>query len=69
MKNHPLKKYRAGKNFTLEEMAKILEVSIASVSRIERGIQGVTPELAAHIEKITNGQITRMELLYPEKEP
>jgi len=61
---HPFKEYRQKHDFTQVDLAEILTISHASVSRIEAGKQEVTPELAERSEQLLG--IPRLQLLYPD---
>lgn len=56
---HPLHAFRVENRITLDAFAKILDVSVATVSRIENGKQAVTAEMAVAIEKATDGAVPR----------
>ena len=62
-KMHPLKRYRMDRKISQTEAGRALGVSVATVSRIEAGLQKVTPELAVRIEEWSGGEITRWEFL------
>jgi len=64
---HPFKEYRQKHDFTQIDLAEILTISHASVSRIEAGKQEVTPELAERSEQLLG--IPRLRLLYPHDKP
>jgi len=55
-------------NMSIASLAAKLDVHYTHVLRIIHGSRRPSPELALKIEQITNGAITRMELLYPELE-
>ena len=67
MKPHPLQKYRQINGMTQSVLAQAVGLSTASISRIEKGVQGVTVQLAEKFEKVTRGLVSRWELLYPEE--
>jgi transcriptional regulator with XRE-family HTH domain len=66
--SHPLRRFRQTAPMSLDELSRRLGVSAATISRIERGKQGVSLALAVRIEKETAGAITPAELfaLIPE---
>lgn len=66
---HPLKAWRLRCNYTHREMAKILNTSYASISRIEQGYQMASPELAKRIERISSGTVKVSDLRKRGHEP
>ena len=60
---HPFREYRQKYNLKQDELADILNLSYASISRIETGGQKVTIEIAERAERKLG--IPRLELLYP----
>ena len=66
MKEHPYLAYRKDKKLTQSELATLLNISVASISRIESGKQKVLPALALLSEEKTRGKIKRLDLLYPD---
>lgn len=65
----PLQKIRKETQKTLGEVAKDVVIHPSNLSRIERGLQQASPELAADICKLEYfaGKISEMEILYPER--
>lgn len=63
----PLKKIRTERKLSIYEVAKGAECSPSTVSRVERGEGGVSPELAERITKFFDGAITEEEILYPDR--
>jgi transcriptional regulator with XRE-family HTH domain len=53
--SHPLRKWRLGQDpaVTLDTLAKRLGVRASHLSQVERGIRGVSMDLAAKIERET----------------
>lgn len=49
------------------ELAKNMGISISYLSRIKRGLRRLSPEKAEFTEAITDGAVTKMELLFPDK--
>ena len=43
------------------------ELSFATIQRHLEQVKAVRPDTAAKIEKATGGQVSRLELLYPEE--
>lgn len=66
-----LKRYRAEKQYSLQHVAELLDVSAATVSRIENDKQTITADMAVAIEKATGGAVKRSDLrddLWPKPE-
>ncbi len=59
---HPLRQFRKAVPMSLDDLARRLGVSAATISRIENGKQGVSLALAVRIERITGGSITPTDL-------
>lgn len=62
-----LKEWQDWKKISNTKLAGLLEVHISYITLINNGKRTVSPDLAARIEKITDGQVTRLEMLYPMK--
>lgn len=65
--NTPLKKIRVKNERTLKEVADAIEVDQSNLSRIERGLQAATPQLAEKIVHYFDNQISEIEVLYPNR--
>lgn len=52
---------------SLRSVSEQLRIDASHLSRIERGIQVPSPELAARLSRFFSGEISEMELLYPER--
>lgn len=65
--NTPLKTIRKERGLSLVELAAAVDLDAGNMSRIERGIQGVSPKLAEKIVKVFGEGISEMEILYPER--
>jgi DNA-binding transcriptional regulator YdaS (Cro superfamily) len=61
-----LKNYLKKNGIKTIELAKVIGCQQSHVSLIANGKRKPSPELALAIEQATNGQVTRMELLYPD---
>jgi len=59
--------YRKLTGISQKKFAQIIGVTPAHLCFIEKGIRRPSPELAARIEKATQGKVSRWELLYPEE--
>ena len=51
----------------LKQFAAQVEISDAYLSHIIAGHRRPSPRLAQRIEEATDGQVTRLELLYPKE--
>lgn len=64
----PLRKIRDGLGYTLEQVSDATGIKVPNLSMIERGMQGVSTDVAAKlVEFYGSDTITEMELLYPER--
>jgi len=63
----PLKRIRIKRELSIYEVADGVKCSASTVSRVERGDQGVSPDMAARISKFFGEGITEQEILYPER--
>lgn len=61
-----LKTWMKLKGITQKELSYDLNMRQATLSMILSGKQMVKTDLAAKIEEYTSGEVTRMEMLYPE---
>lgn len=61
----PVKQARKRKQLTIYQLAEKTGLSACSVSRIERGKQGVSKETAEKLAKVLG--ITEQKILYPER--
>ena len=59
--------YRKIKKIGQAKFAKIIGVTPSHINQIEKGSRRPSPELALKIQKATDGDVSIMELLYPEK--
>jgi transcriptional regulator with XRE-family HTH domain len=58
-----LSEWRAARNLTLSQVAKEIGVSSMSVSRIEKGAQRPSPQVARRIEALTKGRVSAASLM------
>lgn len=63
MNLHPLRQYRQDKGITLEDVAKAVGTSSATISRIERRKQAASWSLVAKLREVTNGRIRADDFL------
>lgn len=67
MADTPLRRIRKARNLTLKKVADALGVDPANLSRIERGAQQASPELAERISGYYGGEVTEIQILYPRR--
>ncbi|QIC15720.1 helix-turn-helix transcriptional regulator [Providencia vermicola] len=63
---------RKKQNLTLSEIARSVDIDVASLSRIERGQQKTSFSTAEKLSLFFNGEISVLEIIFPEnyqKEP
>lgn len=63
----PLKKIRKKLNLTLKQVADVIALDQSNLSRIERGVQSATPEMAEKLSKYFDGRVSEMQILYPSR--
>lgn len=63
----PLKKVRIKNEETLQDVAKVVGVDTGNLSRIERGLQVPSKDLAAKLASHFNHEVTEMHILFPER--
>ncbi|KKK61393.1 hypothetical protein LCGC14_3014760 [marine sediment metagenome] len=63
----PLRKIRKERNKSLEQVAESVGIHPANLSRIERGIQSASKDLAENLSIYYGQAITEIEILYPER--
>jgi len=61
-----LKWYCEKQKLRYKRLAELLGVTPSHVTQLINGKRRPSPELALKIEEVTQGAVTRMELLYPE---
>lgn len=64
--NTHLKEYLREKDINITQLAKLIGVSRGHLSTVANGKPG-GKNLASRIEKWSNGEITCIQILYPEK--
>jgi transcriptional regulator with XRE-family HTH domain len=67
MREHPLRTYRKSNKIRLRQLAADLGVTVAWLSRIERGKTTPSLALAGRLAKVTGGAVSPFDFL--EKEP
>jgi transcriptional regulator with XRE-family HTH domain len=63
----PLRKAREQRGLTLQEVAKEVDTDQGNLSRIERGEQTPSKELAAALSAFFGHEVSEMQILYPER--
>lgn len=65
--NSPLKLIRRKHGLTLQQVADSVGIDTGNLSRIERGQQVPNKELAEKLAIFFNGDITEIQIIYPER--
>jgi transcriptional regulator with XRE-family HTH domain len=63
----PLRIAREKRNMTLQDLAVLVGSDVGNLSRIERGVQIPSRELAEKICEQFGGEINEIQLIYPER--
>lgn len=63
----PLRKLRKSHGYTLQHVAKGVQVDPAILSRVERCEQAPSTELAERLAQFYAGEISEMQILYPNR--
>ncbi|MEQ4624774.1 helix-turn-helix domain-containing protein [Providencia manganoxydans] len=63
----PLRKIRLEKQLTISEVANAISCDVGNLSRLERGTQAASLELAEKLVKFYGENITEMQILYPKR--
>ncbi|EOI3588443.1 helix-turn-helix domain-containing protein [Proteus mirabilis] len=63
----PLRVLRIKQNLTLSKVAEAVQIDVGNLSRIERGVQKTSLEVAERLVAFFNGELTEMQILYPKK--
>lgn len=67
MKDSPLKKARLARDLTLQQVSAAVGTDTGNLSRIERGLQVPSKELAEALVKYFDNEITETQIFYPER--
>lgn len=62
----PLRRARRAAGLTTTVLAERVGINQANISRLERGLQTATPQLAEALAREL-GNVTELEILYPER--
>ncbi|CBG89364.1 helix-turn-helix domain-containing protein [Citrobacter rodentium] len=63
----PLRNLRKSQNLTLSYVANLVGIDPANLSRIERGQQIASLDVAERLVKFYSGQIDELQILYPQR--
>lgn len=63
----PLRLLLIKQNLTLSKVAEAVQIDVGNLSRIERGAQKTSLEVAERLVAFFNGELTEMQILYPKK--
>jgi transcriptional regulator with XRE-family HTH domain len=66
-KDSPLKKARLKRELTLQKVSNDVGTDTGNLSRIERGIQVPSKELAEALVKYFDNEVTETQIIYPER--
>lgn len=63
----PLRKIRLEEQLTISEVANAINCDVGNLSRLERGAQAASLELAERLARFYGDKITEMQILYPKR--
>lgn len=63
----PLRKLRKAQGKTLSEVAVAIHLDVGNLSRIERGLQVASLDVAERLSVFFKGEISELEILYPQR--
>lgn len=63
----PLRQARESRNMTIQQVAIAIGTDSGNLSRIERGLQVPSKDLAEKLVKHFDGEITEIQILWPER--
>lgn len=63
----PLKRARLKRELTLQQVANEVGIDTGNLSRIERGLQIPSKELAEKLVKLFDNEVTETQIIYPER--
>ncbi|MDH2121632.1 helix-turn-helix transcriptional regulator [Pantoea brenneri] len=63
----PLRILRKSQGKTLSEVAVAIHLDVGNLSRIERGLQVASLDVAERLAIFFHGEITELEILYPHR--
>ena len=65
--NSPLKQARLKREQTLQHVANAVGIDTGNLSRIERGLQVPSKELAEKLVKHFDNEVTETQIIYPDR--
>lgn len=63
----PLRNLRKSQGKTLSDVATAIQLDVGNLSRIERGLQVASLEVAEKLTVFFLGEISELEILYPKR--
>lgn len=63
----PLRNARLKAKMTIQEVASSIKCDPGNLSRMERGIQRPSPEVAERLARLFSAELTEIQILYPER--
>ncbi|MEX9872124.1 helix-turn-helix domain-containing protein [Providencia rettgeri] len=63
----PLRKIRLENNLTISEVAAAINCDVGNISRLERGMQTASIEMAEKLARFYQGKINELQILYPQR--
>ncbi len=63
----PLRNARLKAKMTIQEVASSIKCDPGNLSRMERGIQRPSPEVAEKLARLFSTELTEIQILYPER--
>lgn len=63
----PLRKIRLERGLTLTEVSRATDIDEGNLSRLERNVQQASAETAEALSKFYRGEISEIEIIYPER--
>ena len=63
----PLRKIRLEKKLTIAEVASAINCDVGNLSRLERGAQAASLQMAERLSRFYGGMISEIQILYPQR--
>ncbi len=63
----PLRMAREKRGLTIQQVATLVGIDPGNLSRIERGKQVPSKDLAAKLSQVYGGQVSETQIIYPER--
>ena len=67
MNKSPLRQCREEMGLSVNRVARDLDIDAGNLSRMERGLMAVSPQLAEKLARHYGYRISEMQILYPER--